>query len=340
MSGKSPRHYYEEYSSNYSNYRDAADKYEAFLTSLLAGLSLQPPTLSVRPKDALSLYKKLQKKVRDRKEYTNPWIDCADLVGARVTVALSSDKAKVLAALTEAHDRGELEGLQVDDKELVRDPRSLTYSGLHAQISLPSLRNHRKDPISCEVQIRTAAEHTWAETEHKYIYKGPAEIPTETRRTFARLLALVELMDQELDRGVSDVSTLESFALLRLSRFLESEFRKVYSGPFSTVLTHHAVSDVSQLGLYDTTGLIERVQEYITTNMSEVQQILHDHGPQSRGFDVDADSIVTQPEVLLYLALLDDNPHGLGIKLENSDMYEPVKRLALWTGQRGFLVSG
>lgn len=340
MPGKSPRNYYEEFSSNFSIYENAADRYHAFLNELLAHLTLQPPLLSVRPKDALSLYKKLQKKIRDGKEYTNPWTDCADLVGARVTVALSSDKSKVLAALIEAQERGELESVQIDDKELVRDPRSLTYSGLHAQIGLPNLKNHRGDLISCEVQIRTAAEHTWAETEHKYIYKGPTEIPSETRRTFARILALVELMDQELDRGVSDVSTLESFALLRLSRFLESEFRKVYPGPFSTVLTHDAVAEISQLGLYDTAGLIERVQEYTTTSLSAVQQILRDHGPLSPGFDVDSDSLVTQPEVLLYLALLDDNPHGLGIKLENSDMYEPVKRLALWTGQRGFLVSG
>jgi hypothetical protein len=149
----------------------------------------------------------------------------------------------------------------------------------------------------------------------------------------------VELLDQELDRGVTSVSTLESFALLRLSHFLEAEFRKVYNGPFSTVLTHHAVADVSRLGLYDTAGLIARVQEYTSTKMSAVQQLLVDHGPLSPSFDVDSDSLVTQPELLLYMALLDDNPHGLGIKLENSDMYEPVKRLALWTGERGFLVS-
>jgi ppGpp synthetase/RelA/SpoT-type nucleotidyltranferase len=339
MPSKSPRTYYEEFASNFALYEDAAKTYRGFLSALVADISIQPPSISVRPKDALSLYKKLQKKIKDGKEYANPWIDCADLVGARVTVPLSSDKAKVLAALVHAQEGGKLESVLVDDKELARDPRSLTYSGLHAQICLPGLHNHRGDRISCEVQIRTAAEHTWAETEHKYIYKGPAEIPSGTRRTFARLLALVELLDQELDRGVTSVSTLESFALLRLSHFLEAEFRKVYNGPFSTVLTHHAVADVSRLGLYDTAGLIARVQEYTSTKMSAVQQLLVDHGPLSPSFDVDSDSLVTQPELLLYMALLDDNPHGLGIKLENSDMYEPVKRLALWTGERGFLVS-
>lgn len=340
MPSESPRTYYEEFSTNFAVYQDAANKYQTFLRGLVEDVSLQPPSLTVRPKDALSLYKKLQKKIKDGKKYVNPWVDCADLVGARVTVALSSDKSRVLAALVDAQERGELESVLVDDKELVRDPRSLTYSGLHAQVCLPGLRNHRGDLISCEVQIRTAAEHTWAETEHKYIYKGPTEIPSETRRTFARILALVELMDQELDRGVSNVSNLESFALLRLSHFLEAEFRKVYKGPFSTVLTHDAVAEVNRLGLYDAAELIARVQEYTSTRMSAVRQILLDHGPQSNTFDVDADSLLTQPEVLLYLALLEDNPHGLGIKLENSDMYEPVKKLALWTGQRGFLVSG
>lgn len=337
---QSPKAHYEEYVSNFSSYSNAVDEYRTFLSGLIDDIPIQLPSLTVRPKDALSFYKKLQKKIKDGKEYVNPWVDCADLVGARVTVALSSDKAKVLAALVDAKDRGQLESVIIDDKELTRDPKSLKYSGLHAQVLLPGRLNHRGDPISCEVQIRTAAEHTWAETEHKYIYKGPAEIPNPTRRTFARLLALVELMDQELDRGVTGVSTLESYALLRLSHFLESEFRKVYDGPFSTVLTHHAVADVSGLGLYDVTGLITLVREYASTKMPAVRQLLIDHGPLSPSFDVDSDSLVTQPELLLYLALLDDNPHGLGIKLENSDMYDSVKRLALWTGKRGFLVSG
>ena len=64
-----------------------------------------------------------------------------------------------------------------------------------------------------------------------------------------------------------------------------------------------------------------------------------EHGPHSPSFEVESDYLLSQPELLLYLAMLDNNRHGLGLKLENSDMYEPIKRLALRTGARGFLHS-
>ena len=339
MASKSPAQYYQEFTDNAHLYSNAAREYERFLAGSVGELPIQPPELKVRPKDGLSLFKKLQKKVKDGKEYKNPWVDCADLVGARITVALTSDKTRVLAMLMEAEAKGLISGVEVDDKELDRDPKSLHYSGLHVQVYLPGLVNHKGDRITCEIQIRTAAEHTWAETEHRYIYKGPSSIPSETRRIFSRLLALVELLDHELDRGATSVAELESYALLRLAQLLEVEFRKVSDGAFSSELTQHAVSGASELGLYDTAGLLQCVKQYTSTNRDAVRQLLDKHGPNSPSFDVESDYLLSQPELLLYLAMLDDNPHGLGMKLENSDMYEPVKRLALRTGARGFLLS-
>jgi ppGpp synthetase/RelA/SpoT-type nucleotidyltranferase len=334
---KTPAHYYQEFTDNSRLYEHAADEYERFLVSSVAALPIQPAVVKVRPKDGLSLYKKLQKKLKDGKEYKNPWVECPDLVGARVTVALASDKTRVLADLLKAADAGLISSVEVDDKELDRDPKSLHYSGLHVQIHLPGLVNHVGDRITCEVQIRTAAEHTWAETEHKYIYKGPSSIPSETRRVFARLLALVELLDQELDRGATSVSELESYALLQLSQHLEAEFRKVSSSAFSTELTQHAVAEALEWGLYDIAGLAQCVREYTSTKSAEVLTLLEKHGPHSPSFEVESDYILSQPELLLYLAMLDSNPHGLGVKLENTDMYDVLKRLAVRTGARGFL---
>lgn len=336
---KSPAQYYREFTDNSHYYSQAAAEYEEFLISAAGALPIQPPAIKVRAKDGLSLYKKLQKKVRDGKEYKNPWVDCADLVGARITVALSSDKTRMLAMLMEAADAGLISDIEVDDKELDRDPKSLHYSGLHVQIYLPGLLNHKGERITCEIQIRTAAEHTWAETEHRYIYKGPTSIPSETRRIFARLLALVELLDHELDRGATSVSELESYALLQLSQLLEVEFRKLSDTAFSSELTQHAVSEASELGLYDTAGLLQCVKEYISSKEAQVRDLLERHGPHSPSFEVESDYLLSQPELILYLAMLDDNPHGLGLKLENSDIYEPIKRLALRTGARGFLRS-
>lgn len=150
---------------------------------------------------------------------------------------------------------------------------------------------------------------------------------------------MVELLDHELDRGAQSVSELESYALLQLSHFLEAEFRKVSDTTFSSELTQHAVSDARELGLYDTAGLLQCVKEYTSTNGAQIRDLLERYGPHSPSFDVESDYLLSQPELLLYLAMLDNNPHGLGLKLENSDMYEPIKRLALRTGIRGFIRS-
>jgi len=328
----SPKSFYEAYSNDFTSYEVAAKAYHSALESVTANLPTPARSLEVRAKDPLSVYKKLHKKT-----YSDPWSECGDLVGARIIVALSSDKDRVIIALREAAEAGLLHLLDVDDKELVRDPKVLSYSGLHAQVQLPDVANQLGTSITCEVQIRTIAEHTWAETEHQYIYKGPEGIPNETRRIFSRLLALVELLDHELDRGVTSVSKLDSFARLHLAKVLEREFRSLYSGAFNTTLTHEAVEYVHELELYETAQLIELVQAFAENKRPMIQDLLERHGPTAPSFDVDTDWILSQPECLLYLAILEENAFGLGVRLANTDLYEIVRPLAVWTSAAGFL---
>ncbi|WP_323958882.1 hypothetical protein GC088_10010 [Arthrobacter sp. JZ12] len=323
----SPKGVYEAYLEAFEDYQSAAELYESALRSITDDLDFKLHAIKVRPKDALSLFKKQQ----DRR-YQDPWVQCEDLVGARLTVSLGSEKQQIVLAL----DGSDLEVINIDDKELSRDPRKLVYGGLHVQVALPGLENRRGDAITCEVQIRTIAEHTWAETEHRYIYKGPSGIPDPTRRIFSRLLALVEILDEELVRGVKDVSKLESFARLRLAQKLEQEFSTMYQGPFSTQLLHESLDTLDELQLYSIEKLHEIFDSYMAVHRSSARRIVELHGPQSDTFDVTNDWIITQPESLLYMALLKENPYGLGIVTKDSELQDLIRPLALWSNARGF----
>ncbi len=55
-------------------------------------------------------------------------------------------------------------------------------------------------PLLAEVQVRTAAQHVWAVASHVLQYKQPESIPAELRRAVNRVAALLEMVDDELER--------------------------------------------------------------------------------------------------------------------------------------------
>lgn len=51
-----------------------------------------------------------------------------------------------------------------------------------------------------ELQVRTLAQHMWAATSHKLQYKREESVPLPLRRAIYRVSALLETVDLELDR--------------------------------------------------------------------------------------------------------------------------------------------
>ena len=58
--------------------------------------------------------------------------------------------------------------------------------------------------LKIEIQVRTLAQHMWAAVSHKLQYKNESTVPYELRRSINRSSAILELIDIEFDRVMTD----------------------------------------------------------------------------------------------------------------------------------------
>ncbi|KJC62897.1 GTP pyrophosphokinase [Agreia bicolorata] len=316
------------YAAQEETYRNASEEYLTRLQAVLIEADIQAALLEARHKKPLELFKKQR-----RKNYANPWSDCPDLVGVRIVVPLTTDKARVVHAV-----RGALafESVEVEDQSVGANPQEIAYRGLHIHLTSDQV-NEDGLKIRCELQVRTVAEHSWAMTEHKYVYKKVPHLPYEVERTFRRLLVLVELYDLELSRGVDLVKSEPAFAEMSLVLHLEELFEGMTGRVGDQETTREIVALLAaSLGASCET-LRSKLDAFLKSKRDVVEQFFLEHGPESDRFEVDSDWFVTQPEVLLILALLEEDEYELSNALSSSDAYQYVEPIALWTDHPGFL---
>ena len=247
-------------------YAQALKRYKRIIRRILSKSEISATLVKLRSKTQMGVFTKQL----DR-SYSDPWAECADFIGARIDLYLSQAirpasllPSKVLSITV----------LDVEDKELTRDPKHLKYGGLHVQIESDEFLGPTGQPIQCEVQVRTIAEHTWAETEHKYVYKGPKGLPLSVQRTFARLLALVELMDDELVRGVEDVKNSDMFDDHLLVQFLRTSAQEFGINSSSESMTVGFIGDLLECLEMNAKDLTGTYQSFIEASSEQIQQIV------------------------------------------------------------------
>lgn len=326
--GISPAQLHAEYSAQEEIYRATASEYRLRIDRVLEANDIQAALTEARHKKPLALFKKQR-----RKNYLNPWSDCPDLVGARIVIPLSTDKARVVGAVSSSE---EFTSVTVEDQTVGADPDEIAYRGLHLHL-LSDQVNADGIPIRCELQVRTVAEHSWAMTEHDYVYKKAQGLPYAIQRTFGRLLVLVELYDLELARGVEMVRGEPSYAEVSFVLRLEEQFEQLTGQVGDQETTREIVAMLGASMSMAPADLRTSVDRYLASNASTVTTFLANHGPDSSGFDVTTGWIASQPELLLILAMLDTDEYALSNALAESDLYSYVEPIAMWTDHAGFL---
>src|SRR5207249_4317026 len=90
--------------------------------------------------------------------------------------------------------------------------REFGYLSKHFIIQLkepPRELRHLKD-LKAELQLRTLAQHVWAAVYHDLGYKNEFQLPKRWEREFARLAALLENCDTNLQEIKEAMGTYES----------------------------------------------------------------------------------------------------------------------------------
>jgi ppGpp synthetase/RelA/SpoT-type nucleotidyltranferase len=319
---------HDEYVVHREDYRRVLREITTHVSVTLRSAGIKPHKVEFRDKEPLSLFAKQGRPAKGSDlptRYENPWEECSDLLGVRIIVQLASEKWPVADAF-ESSD--EFQVLGIDDKEASREVKALTYAGLHLDLLCKWAETPLSKKIRCEVQIRTLAEHTWAETEHEFIYKGPEEIPKKTQRQFARVLALVELLDLELDRGVRSVSELPSFAILRLSKSLAEDARDLGWTHGSRSLSLENLDEIRQRTDRSPDELTELARNFAAGSRQKLDDLQTAIGPASQRFDVNVHALAAQPECILVAALIAENPFQVARQFEFSDLYDQIQSIA------------
>jgi ppGpp synthetase/RelA/SpoT-type nucleotidyltranferase len=166
----------------------------------LINLEISP---TFRLKDDTKL---IQKAFYRGKKYKNPIDDITDKVGTRIVVTTRKDISIVSDIVRLCENNGNWiisENKDVESFILV-DPTKFSYQAEHFILS-PGIRNQDEfneiplSRITCELQIKSLLQHSWAQVTHDTIYKGCFKDDSNLARTMAKCMALIEATDDYYD---------------------------------------------------------------------------------------------------------------------------------------------
>lgn len=158
---------------------------------------------------------------RPEKEYTDPFSEIEDKVGARFVVLLIDDINEIHNIIKE-NESWHYTICRHFVKEREKDPLLFTYQSVHCVLWPKNDLEYEgvRIPVGtpCEVQIRTLLQHAHAELTHDSIYKNKKKILPKVHRTVAKSMALIETTDDFF----TEVTDLLNYGPLEKYHILEN----------------------------------------------------------------------------------------------------------------------
>lgn len=254
-----------------------------------------------------------------RKAYADPWAQTTDKAGVRITTfyerGVDVALERVLTMFPDAP--------KVEDKRDELDVRELGYLGVHVTVKAIGLDD---EVLPCEIQIRTAAQSSWAVVSHHLLYKPDLQLPDPVRRALYRLLALVEMFDNEVERAMREFISLPAYASATLQAAAERMYYEFEVDEYDRRLTLTVLDalrptfDDDELATYSA-----QLQEFVEGHRERIADRL------SRYRGLTAHPILSQPEALVLFERLEVKPHTLEevwLAAFPADLLEDVR--AVW----------
>jgi ppGpp synthetase/RelA/SpoT-type nucleotidyltranferase len=287
----------ERWSAEQSQYEEFASWVESQLVEIASRVPLAV-TVTSRAKDLASYRRKAITKL-----YEDAWEEVTDKAGARVVVPVWTD-VDLFADLLSS--QGPFDVIGVEDKREYWSPNELSYSGVHVQIAAI----HNGERRECEVQVRTLAQDAWSVVSHKLLYKPDVELPNDEQHAVYRLVALMELFDQEVKRVAEKIPTLPGYEWHTLLDFAEGHYEHLAhsrSARELSVVVLDAIGDV----VPRTDEYRDQLGSFIDQNRSHISDALRDYGPKSAVASTYDYALIAQAEFLILLELLESDPYHL-----------------------------
>lgn len=260
-----------------------------------------------------------------RKGYGDPIHEMHDKVGARMVIPFISHLPKVDEIV-----RLNLDVRHFEDKSEGLGQDKFAYQSLHYDVVLKEPINAELAPLRglwCEVQLRTEAQHLWAEMAHRLMYKSEQEIPPQEARRVHRLNALLEIADHEFEHTRNSISQLPGAWSLQVLGGLEGFYYELTGRPFDRELSLEVLEHLRQLCPHEPDAVVEEVREWLQGNRAAVIHVVNDYeaNPERVLF-------LFQPEGLLLATYLSKDPFTLRERWIEAFPEEELRQLSVILG--------
>jgi len=293
-------------------YRRLGERVESELKRAVRALGISGE-ITHRVKDETSLLKKLLGRSMRLDELT-------DRVGARVVVLYEASVERVGHVIRE-----EFRVVKEDDKRERYEPFRVGYLGWHFDVSLREDRVQSGDEdllgLLCEVQVNTKAQRAWADASHDLLYKMPEDaVPPGIARSVNRLMALVELFDQEIERARSVMLNLPDAEVIRVLDALETHYYRLSGKRADPGLSRKILAAVMTLvPEEERTTLTAAIEEFVQGQRERLVDLFEQYSGDDRIL------LLSQPESVLLIYLLETRGFEL---VERWQSVLPVEILA------------
>jgi ppGpp synthetase/RelA/SpoT-type nucleotidyltranferase len=203
------KNFIKQFEAEKEKYDEFALKLEEILKEAVKQLGYLA-IVQARAKEVVSF----SNKIIQKDKYKNPLKDVTDLCGARIIVQFQSQILPVCELIKKSFAIDEANSLDHKSKLKVNE---FGYRSIHYIVTpnndhiLGIFVPERLRELKAEIQVRTLAEHIWADISHDRLYKTDLIIPEEWKREAARLSAILENADStfgSMSQAVDSISNI------------------------------------------------------------------------------------------------------------------------------------
>jgi ppGpp synthetase/RelA/SpoT-type nucleotidyltranferase len=291
-------------------YLKERDRYEKLASQVANEISRRmsechiPCEVSSRAKAVSSFVKKALAK----NNYQDPWQEITDKAGVRVVFEHPGDLDKALKEIQEVFPDSTLE----DERRKAGTEKELKYPKTHLQVRLQSIHaGSPLDHLECEVQLRTRAQDLWSRMSHALLYKPAVPTTPDVRRSLYRLLALVELYDAEVERGMTTMTESPDFEESQLLHSAESIFHEFVGSDYRLELSQEVIPVLMCVIAQSVKDYSAALMEFADRNRPKLAQFFMEYGPESASGAAGQNFLASQPECIIIFELVARKPESL-----------------------------
>jgi putative GTP pyrophosphokinase len=225
-----------------------------------------------------------------------------DKAGVRAIVRYKGEITPVLEIVKELFDGSGLENT-IDRLR----PDTVGYLSVHAIIRFRAddlkASKYPPDRLRAELQVRTLAQHLWAEMAHDTVYKNDKTIrplSNELKRRIYILAGLVELTDEEFNRIEQEMPSVPGLEMLKA---LERYFYKLTTRRGDPETSLAVIRLLTPLYEKPTGEIIAHLDEFYSSHEDVLRQV-YEQAEETP----DRSAFLFQPEALMIYDLLGADP--------------------------------